>query len=71
MIGTVMMWACMVLLGALAIGFALCVALCILAVVSQWRDKEMLLMWSFMLLFSAGACAGFVFAVIGIGRDLL
>ena len=70
-IGTVMMWACMILFGMLAVGFVLCIVFSVVALVNQWRDKEMMLMWSIMLLISVGCCTGLVFAVIAIGRNLL
>ena len=71
MIGAVMMWACMILFGMLAVGFMACIVFSGVALVNQWRDKEMMLLWSIMLLISIGCCIGLVFAVIAMGRNLL
>ena len=71
MIGTVMMWACTILIGFLAIGFLGCCALMLFGMIYQRHDREMLIMYGIMLLFSAGCCTGLIFAVIAMGRNLL
>ena len=71
MIGAVMMWACFALVVMLAIGFLLCCAFMIFGIIWQRKDREMLLLYGLMLLFSAGGLTGLVFAAIAMGRNLL
>ena len=71
MIGTVMMWASMILIGMLALGSFGCCVLMLLGVILQRKDRDMALMFGLMLLLSAGICTGLVFAVIAMGRNLV
>lgn len=71
-IGTVMMWACLVLFSVLAIGLALCVILMAMGVFFNLRrDLEMAVTFALMMILCAGLSTGFVFAAIAMGRNLL
>jgi hypothetical protein len=68
---TVMMWACVGILGMLAIGFFICCVLMLFGMVWQRDDREMVFLYGMMMLFSALCCTGLVFAVIAMWRNLL
>jgi len=71
MLGTVMIWVSMVLLGMLAVGFMLCLVLMAFGMWWQRDDRDMVVMYGVMLLVSAALGGGLIFAVIALGRNLL
>jgi hypothetical protein len=71
MIAMAMIWVSTILLGMLALGFFICCALMAYGLYYQRKDREMVMLYGIMLLFSAGGCVALIFAAIAVGRNLL
>ena len=69
---TVLMWTCLIVFSALALGFALCAILMAMGVFFNLRkDIQMCVMFAIMLVLCIGLGTGFIFAALAMGRNLL
>lgn len=71
MAATVIIWVSTILLGTLAIGFFLSFVLMTYAMLCERKDREMVMIYCTLILFSAGCCTGLIFAAIAVGKNLL